>query len=69
VPFPPFSGHPVKIDGGIAFMCALMSTSLVYCWGRNDYGSLGVNSDLSNIGKHAMPDWKAVQLDPSVQST
>lgn len=37
---------PVKIVGGMYFHCALFTDGTVKCWGRNDYGQLGLGDKL-----------------------
>jgi alpha-tubulin suppressor-like RCC1 family protein len=36
----------LDIDGGLSHTCALQNTGVVYCWGSNYHGQLGINSTI-----------------------
>jgi alpha-tubulin suppressor-like RCC1 family protein len=38
----------IDVDSGLGHMCALLSNGTVKCWGSNEYGQLGINSQTSN---------------------
>jgi alpha-tubulin suppressor-like RCC1 family protein len=40
----PLGGNVLSIGAGNEFACALISGGTVKCWGRNNYGQLGVNN-------------------------
>jgi alpha-tubulin suppressor-like RCC1 family protein len=53
LPFDPTTGLPFdpvqQLVAGNNHTCVLMESGLVYCWGRNNFGQLGLNS-IENLG-------------------
>ncbi len=43
------SARFVAVDGGVQFTCALDDLGSVWCWGRNEVGQLGLDSDEFSI--------------------
>lgn len=42
------SGAPLAVATGLEHSCALMAGGSVYCWGRNNYGQLGISTSTSS---------------------
>jgi len=57
-------GKAVQIATGTAHNCALMSDGEVKCWGRNDFGQLGVgHTDIIGDDEGEMPPANAIIYD------
>ena len=49
------SARFVAVDGGVQFTCALDDLGSVWCWGRNEVGQLGLDSDEFSIHPGSIP--------------
>jgi alpha-tubulin suppressor-like RCC1 family protein len=48
-PFVGVSGLVASVGCGIGFTCALTTTGMVYCWGNNTQGQLGLGSSVDSV--------------------
>jgi alpha-tubulin suppressor-like RCC1 family protein len=41
--------HAKDVDSGLGHLCVLLSDGTVKCWGKNNYGQLGINSQADKL--------------------
>ncbi len=61
-----FSGVPFVISAGNVHVCAVDDIGEPWCWGKNDYGQLGIGSRDSN--PHPSPSQVTIATGTSVQT-
>lgn len=59
-------GVAIDLSSGDQHVCALLETGGVRCWGRNDFGQLGLGFGFGTVGLNDVPaDWPEIFYNPS----
>jgi alpha-tubulin suppressor-like RCC1 family protein len=56
----------LKVSAGYGFTCAIDEEGKLFCWGKNDFGQLGINNNESEKVKNPTPIYNA---DPDLSGT